>query len=437
MTVLTGMLLLGICSSVSFAQTSADASGEFSLQGRLTTTAGAPVADTRHTLTLTVYAKGTANAIYSEVDSVTTANGIFSTVVGDNGAGGAMLKINSSADYELGIRVDDENEMTPHIRLGRALRAAVADVAADARSMAGFTVDSLGTQAHAIVTTDASGHLNAGLLGNSLVTSLNGLHGNVNIQLTGSGVTTDTTGGTLHLNIGGGAGGSFSLPFVSNSLAVATGDVFSITNTLGGTGGAFVNLGTGLALRAQAATGSAIQASSNGALTGSATIRAENTAGAAIDAVGSTTTDAVLRVRNNAASGGGRLISALNASGNTAFEVAASGRTTITSSTDNALEVTASTAGDNAMKLNGGLLLNGPTGSGTIDLTTGSVAITNAYARANSIIMVTITSATGISTAVPLRISSQGNGTFTVSAVTSGLGSLTGNYSFNYLIINQ
>lgn len=431
-----GVLAFASFAAAAFAQTSAEAGGEFSLQGRLTTTSGSPVVDGEHRLSLKVYAKGTSNLVYEEMDNVITSNGIFSTTVGDNGTGGAVLNVGARSEYELGVSVDAEQEMSPRLRLGRVLRAAVADVAADARAVGGFTVDSSGTGAHAVVVTDAHGRLNASLIGNSAVTSVNGLRGNVNIQLTGSGVSMDTTGGMLHLNISGGGGGGFSLPFVSSQLALGTGDAFSITNTLNGSSGAFVNLGAGSALRATANTGTAIHATSSGSLSGAATIKAENNAGVAIDAVGTTSTDAVVRIRNNAAVGG-RLISALNAGGNAAFEVAASGRTTINSTVDNALEVTATTAGDAALKLNGGFVLNGPCGTGTLDLGVGSVVVNNAHARANSLIMLTITSVTGVTTAVPIRVSAQGAGTFTVAAVANGLGSLAGNYSFNYLIINQ
>lgn len=433
-----GVMLFAFAGTNLFAQTTTSASGQFSLQGRLTTSSGAAVADGQHTLTLKVYTEGsTGGAVYTETDQVTTVNGIFSTMVGDNGQGNATLMVDADMDYELGVTVNTESEMSPRIQIGEALKAAVADLATDAEAVGGFRVDTSGVMANALVTTDASGRLRSSLLGDNLVTGINGLSGNVDLQVTGNGVTTDTTGGVLRINFTGSGGTGLSFPFSSSPLNVATGNAFTVTNTLGGTAGAFINTGIGGALRAQAMTGSAITATSNGTLTGSATISAENTAGTAINAVGTTSTDAVLRIQNMSSGANAQLISALNSTGSAAFEVGANGQTTINSSVGDALEVTTSAAGEAALKLNGGLSLNGPVGTGTIDLSTGQVVINNAYAEANSIVMVTITSATGVTTPVPIRVSSQGDGTFTVSTIAGSLGALTGSYSFNYLIINR
>src|SRR3954462_14383069 len=101
--VLFGAALVALTTSV-FAQTNTDASGEFSLQGRLTTSNGSAVADGQDTLKLKVYAQG-SGMVYTETDQVTTVNGIFSTMVGDNGAGGAKLTDNVNTNYELGVTV--------------------------------------------------------------------------------------------------------------------------------------------------------------------------------------------------------------------------------------------------------------------------------------------------------------------------------------------
>jgi len=433
--VLFSAALIALTTSA-FAQTTTDASGEFSLQGRLTTSAGTAVADGQHTLTLKVYAQG-SSAVYTETDQVTTVNGIFSTMVGDNGNGGAKLMVDANTNYELGVTVSGEAEMSPRMRIGDALKAVAADVAANANAVGGFHVDTTGVGANALITTDASGHLRSALLGSSMVTSINGLQGNVNLQLTGNGVSLDTTGGVLHLNVAGSGGGGLTFPFSSSLLNVATGDAFTVTNTLGGTSGAFINSGLGTALRAQATTGSAISATSSGTLSGAATINAQNSGGAAINAVTNASAAAALRVENTSSASTANLISGIGAGGNAVFSVSGNGQTMINSTVANALQVTTSSAGDAALRVNGGLSLSGPVGTGTIDLSAGQVVINNAYAKANSMIMLTITNASGITTAVPIRVSSQGSGSFTVSAIANAIGTLAGSYSFNYLIINQ
>jgi len=428
-----GVIIFALAANSIRAQTTAQAAGEFSLQGRLTTTAGSPVIDGQHTLVIKVYEQGTANVVYSETDVVTTMNGVFSTMVGDNGDGGADLMVDAMTDYELGVAVNGESEMMPHIRIGDAMRAAVA---ANAGAVAGFRVDTSGVQVHSLVTTDASGRLRSSLLGSNLVTSVQGLRGDVNFEVTGSGVTFDTTGGVLRLNINGGGGGGLSFPY-SQNLNQASGTGFSLSNAQGGTTGAFINTGSGLAFRAQSASGTAIRAMSNGTGSAAATIQAENTNGIAMNLIGHAASDATLRIQNNAADSTAMLISAVDASGDAMFEVAADGRTMISSTAGNALDVSTSAAGETALKVTGGLMLDGPAGTATIDLSNGQVTVDNANARANSIIMLTITSATGLSAAAPIRVSSQSDGSFTVSAISTGLGSLTGSYSFNYLIINR
>lgn len=430
---LFGAMLCALATNPVLAQNTANSSAEFSLQGRLSSATGSPVANGQHTLMIKVYAKGSSEVVYSETDMVTTTNGIFSTMVGDNGTGGSSLMVDADTDYEIGISVNNESEMSPRLRIGDAVKAAVA---LNAEAVAGFRVDTTGVQGNSLITTDANGRLRSSLLGSSMVTSVQGLRGDVNFEVSGSGVSLDTTGGILRLNVAGGSGGSLSFPY-SQNLNLGSGTGFSLSNSQGGTTGSFINSGAGTALNAQASTGTAIRATSSSSASGSATISAENTAGTALNVVATSSTDAALRVQNKGNGSGSRLISAMNGSGNAMFEVAADGHTTINSTAATALEVGTSAQGGIGLSVDGGLQLDGPIGSGTIDLGTGQVVINNAYARGNSVIMLTITSATGIGLAVPIRISAQGNGNFTVAAVSSGLGQLTGSYSFNYLIINR
>jgi hypothetical protein len=428
-------LLTAVSANGLLAQSNTSASGEFSLQGRLTSMTGGPVADGQHSVTLNIYARGSGSgsgqAMYTETDQVTTVNGIFSTMVGDNGNNGSKLMVDGSSDYEIGIAVDNSTELAPRLRIGDAVSAIRADMAANANAVGGFMIDSTGTRANSIVTTDANGRLRGSLLGNSSVTSINGLTGNINLQVTGTGISTDTTGGVLRLNFtgsgSGNGGGNLSFPF-TNSSNLSSGDVFSLNNSGSGSVGVFANNGSGSALRA----------TSNLSTSTSGTIEATNNGtGSAISAMSNSTANAALRIQNRASGANSRAISSVNATGTATFEVMANGQTMINSTVGNALDVTTSAAGEAALSVNGGLRLNGPVGTGTLDLSNGSTVINNAHVKANSIVMITMTSATNGATIVPIRVSSQGNGSFTVSAVQGVLGSLTGSLSFNYLVINQ
>jgi hypothetical protein len=113
---------------------------------------------------------------------------------------------------------------------------------------------------------------------------------------------------------------------------------------------------------------------------------------------------------------------------------AANGQTTIRSSVGNALDVSTSAAGEAALKVTGGLSLTGPVGTATIAAGMASTVVSNVYAKSGSIILLTVNNAVD---AVPLRIVSQGDGTFTVGLASALVGTLTGDVSFNYLIVNQ
>ncbi len=435
-TMIAGAALASLLSLPLQAQTGTTAEGMFSLQGRLTTTGGGAVANGQHSLLLKVYMQGTNQVIYSETDNVTTMDGMFTTMVGDNGTSGGKLNVMANANYELGVSIDNGNEMSPRLRIGEALSAATADVAANAMAIGGLRLMNDTNRVNAIVTTDANGRLQGGLLDSNMVTSINGLRGNVNF--TGGGnLNVSTTGNTVTLALNGGTGGGFSLPY-TQTVNLGSGQTgLSLTNSGGGNVASFINSGAGTALNLQAMTGSAISATSNTSASGTGTINVTNTGGTAINAVGNASTGAVLQIQNTGSGSQASLISAIDASSNMAFQVMANGQTKIHSTVGNALDVSTSAAGEAALKVTGGLTLNGPVGTGTIDLTNGSVTINNAYAKANSVIMLTVTSGTNAASIVPIRLSSQGNGTFSVSAIQGALGTLTGSLSFNYLIINQ
>jgi hypothetical protein len=113
--------------------------------------------------------------------------------------------------------------------------------------------------------------------------------------------------------------------------------------------------------------------------------------------------------------------------------VAANGTTTIVSSGSTALVDSVSTSGGTAARIVGGLSIAGPVGSGTITAGNLTATISNPYAKANSMIFLTITST--LSGLAPIRVTGNAAGTFTVGLL--GAIGLASDLSFNYLIVNQ
>lgn len=320
----------------------AQVDGEFSLQGRLTTgTSNEAVADGQHTLTINIYNEASGAVIATETDVVTTVDGIFTTMIGDD----SELNLEADGSYEIGVTVNGGAELSPRIMIGDAPSAIVADLAGtanlalDAEAVSGFRVSANGQIGpNQIVTTDAEGRLNASLLegaidaaleGN-LVTSINGATGAVNLNVNGSGISLDDDGqGNLTLNFTGTGGGTgdFTLPF-SGTAAVGNGSTaFSLTSTGAGSAATFINTNTGSALNLR------------GQGSGSAALNVENTGGAAIDATGSVAGGAVLELQNTSANASAELVNALNASGQAVFNVGADGSTMIMATGNDALEI--------------------------------------------------------------------------------------------------
>jgi hypothetical protein len=423
-----GAMLLLVANSASAQSTMA--TGEFTLQGHLMTSAGADIADGAHTLTANIYSKGSGQVVFTETDNIMTSGGIFSTLIGANGA--TKLAVDASSDYELGVKIDNEAEMTPKISLTGSLKAVTADLAADANAVGGFGVSmNDNAKANTLLVLNSQGKLSSSLIDSGIVTGINGIKGAVNIATSGD-LSATTNGNTLSLAFTG-ASGSLIYPY-THSVAVASGSAFSLTNTMAGATANFVNSGAGAALSAVAGAGSAISATSTGTASGAATLDIANAGGTAINAVANSATDAAVTIKNTAASANAKLVSALNSTGNAVVEIASSGKTTITSAEKEALNVTTTASGEAALAVNGGLKLVGPAGSGVIQLGQTQSVINNALAKANSIILITVTG--GGAAAVPLLVSGQNNGSFVVS-VFNGIAALAGNVSFNYLIINQ
>jgi hypothetical protein len=487
------MLIIAMTSVSSFAQPTS-VSGEFTLQGRLTTTAGTAVANGMHMITVNIYQGASSNVVFTQTDSVMTIDGVFSLLVGAKGLD--SLHVVAGNNYSIGVSVDNAAELSPRLRLSSALNALTADVAANAEAVGGFHVSPPGNpQANSLLTLNGNGHINTSLLDTSdLITSINGMHGHVVLQ-TGNGISLSASGNILSLNFTGHDSGAaaFSLPFLDTVNLGTT--ALGITNTLAGNVASFVNTGAGSALNLAATTGSALNLSTTTGSALNATVNSSanaalditNNSGVAIDATANTATGAVLKVQNmassataqllsaanstgttvldvlangqttinstvanaltvttNAATGAAvkvqnmatsataQLINAANSTGNTVLDVLANGQTTINSTVGNALNVTTSAAGEAAVSINGGIKVTGPAGTGQITAGSLTTTINNAFVKPNSIIMITPTG--GV--AFPLTIASQASGSFVVSVV-SGITSLLTNASFNYLVINQ
>ena len=429
--ILVSLLIIVAFTTASYSQ-SGSASGEFSLQGRLTSSSGTAIADGAHMLTASVYSKVSGQVVFIETDNITTTDGIFSLNIGANGNGGSKLNVNANTDYELGISVDGQSELSPKIPLGSSLRSLTADVAANANAVGGFRVSGDSALPNTLAVLNGNGKLRTALLDSGVVTSINGVKGALNFQ-GGGDLSVNTVGNTVSLAFNGTGGGALNFPF-TRSLTLPTGSAFSITNTLAGSAATFANTGVGNAIDVQSTTGSAINATSNGSLTGIATINATNNAGVAISAIANTSTDAALTLKNMSSSASARLLKAVNAVGTTVLDVSANGKTTISSTVGDALDVSTTSAGEAALKVTGGVRFIGAAGQGAIALGQTQSTITNALVKANSIVLVTVNG--GGAAAVPLQVASQANGSFVVS-VFNGLGAVTGAVSFSYLIINQ
>jgi hypothetical protein len=359
-----------------FAQSNASASGQFSLQGMLTTNTGTPIADGSHSLTVNVYANGSSSAMFSETDNITTSGGVFTAMIGANGSGGTKLTTMPDVSYQLGISVDGGAELSPKLQLGSSLSSLTANLAANADAVGGFTVSTSGNanaRANTLFTLNGTGKIDSSLLAGSLVTSVNGMSGAINLQGAGN-LGVSTNGNTVTLTVGGSGGGSLTLPF-TQTVSLSNGTAFSITNSLAGSAASFVNTGVGNALNLTAGAGSAISATSSGGLGGAATLNIANTGGAAINAVANTSTGSALTLQNTSSSAAANVMTALNASGSSILTLNGSGQEMITATAGPAITATTNASGDAALKLQntsssaGANLINALNSSGSAVLT--------------------------------------------------------------------
>ena len=107
------LVLLGVIFFYTSAST--DVADFMNYQGRLTDPAGNPVMDDNYSITFTIYDDGGAQ-VWIESQKVTTSDGYFTVLLGDNGSPLSCTDF-SDSEYYLGITVGGDPEMTPRIRL--------------------------------------------------------------------------------------------------------------------------------------------------------------------------------------------------------------------------------------------------------------------------------------------------------------------------------
>ena len=366
---LVGFVLAAILVSTSaFGQISA--SGSFSLQGRLTNMSNdAPIPDGQHQLKVSVYKKGIVTAIYSENDTVSTSGGLFKVLV-------KSQVMDATTPYEVGIALDGAAEMAPHI-----------EIASSPRSIASNVSD---TSAIAL-------NLGAHALDSNVVSSLNGVHGAVNIMGGGSLVVTPT-GQNIALSFTG-TGAGLTLPY-TGLMPIANGSLFTLTNTSTGTAASFINSSTGGALLVRDSLGSAISAFSKGQ---NATIDASNTGGVAVNALStinaavtattnSNVSPAVI-VKNTASAGSIEYFQALNYQSIPVMDLASTGLKVMTG---------AGVATDAVLKLQNttpllGNLIAAMDNNGSALFTLGASGTGNAASLTNTALTATDTAGTAIS----------------------------------------
>ncbi len=88
---------------------------QISFQGRLTDLAGDPVADGPHTVTFKIY-DGPGTELWSEQQTVTTTNGLFSAQLGGSGTP-IIPDVFSGEERYLGVTIGADPELTPRTRL--------------------------------------------------------------------------------------------------------------------------------------------------------------------------------------------------------------------------------------------------------------------------------------------------------------------------------
>lgn len=398
----------------------------------------------------------------------TNASGSGSTAFSltSTGAGSAATFINTSTGTALNLRSQGTANATLDVEsTGGAAIEATGEVTDGA--VVEIQNTATGASAELIAAMNAAGEtvFNVGVDGSTTITAtagealeIIGTEGESRFTVLADGSTTiDATGATA-LSLTGDADATLSL---TNTATGGTSALIEGLNAAGGTifevgadGQTTINTSAANALdiTTSAANGAAIQLQNTAENVNARLITALDAGGSTAFEVmgnGSTTIDvtgdealnlmsdgaATLVIENTAGGNTGVLIQGVNAAENTVFEVGADGQTSINATVEDALNVTTSVTGGTALRVDGGLELPKAAGTGTITAGNLTATINNALVKSNSIIMLTVNSATNVTNG--LRVSSVGSGSFTVSLLDTALGALAGNVSFSYLIINQ
>ncbi len=429
--VIVALTLFSLLSSVSPSRAQT-ASGSFTVQGRLTDMNGAAISNAMHTIHASVYANGGATAIYSETDTVTTTDGVFSFLLGSGQAASGSLTLNPNGSYTLGISVDNGAELAPRIAIA-SVPIAVTARTADTANFA------LGITPNAVATID-SGIL-AGV-GNNIVTSVNGLHGNV-VLMGGGNLGLTTSGDTIGLNFTGSGSGGLTLPFAQT--LSSGGSLFSLTNSGSGAAELIANTGAGNALNLTASGASALSATANGATStlditntgGGNAITALSITGNGISATTNSASSTALQLKNAAGSGLGQLIQAMSASG-TVLDLTTQGMTLAAAQDTNSTLLTLKNLSTSS---SGNILAAVNSGNGTIFSLSGMGAATlnasagNALSISNSAGAAISASGSSASGAVlQVRNASTGTSAGLISAINGSGGtvfSVAGNGATN------
>lgn len=233
-------LVLGVVFRLHTVYAAAGINQQINFQGKLVTSSGLNVSNGSQTVVFTIYDRASGGtALWTESQSVTTTDGIFSVQLGSVTPIPSTFNFNWDGLY-LGIKVGADNEMTPRIRL------AAVPYAFNAQKVAGLTVQDTSGNASTSGTLQIANNKTVSF-GDAFTTSANAL------TLTTSGITNVTlpTTGTLATLLGSEIFnnktiGSAGLVFSGSSTDITTGTNEDLTLVANGTG--LINLNDNVTL---------------------------------------------------------------------------------------------------------------------------------------------------------------------------------------------
>jgi hypothetical protein len=121
--VILGVTLAFLISTTASAQSAFNK--ELNYQGKLLTSSGNAVGDGTYSIEFNLYTVANGGtSIWTETNNVTTVNGLFSVLLGDNTA---LTSVDFNDELWLGINVEGDGEMSPRKKLGAVAAAFEAD----------------------------------------------------------------------------------------------------------------------------------------------------------------------------------------------------------------------------------------------------------------------------------------------------------------------